>query len=209
VAVVHAKSVSIKHQPSEVRTISNVLEKVKIRRDVKAETSVLVFLFQYLLRKVGVNVKARTYRFADFFEGFDEAEAVRRIFGDDTERVLDELRVQFVSRIGYMGVNDLDGNLIVSADYLKYGDRKEIYLDLIHELVHVKQFREGRKLFDLRYDYTERDTEIEAYRHAAEEARNLGMGDEEIFQYLKTEWMNAKDHRKLAGTLNVRICRYK
>ncbi|MBL7118586.1 hypothetical protein ISS96_01050 [Candidatus Bathyarchaeota archaeon] len=208
VAVTHAKNISIKHQPSEVRTIPNALERVKIRREAKAETSVLVFLFQYLLRKVGVNVKAKTYRFVDFFEGFGKVEAVRRIFCDDTEKILDGLRIQFVSRIGYMGVNDLNGNLIVSADYLRQGDLREIYLDLIHELVHVKQFREGRKLFDLRYNYTERGTEIEAYRHAVDEARNLGMSEREIFQYLKTEWMSEEDHRRLAETLNIKITKH-
>ncbi len=180
------------------------MEKVKIRRDVKAQTSVLLFLFQYLLKKMGVNVKTKTHRFVDFFEGFDEIEAVKRIFGEKTKRVLGELRVQFVSRIGYMGVSDLDGNLIVSPQYLKHGDLRDIYLDLIHELVHVKQFREGRKLFDLRYGYADRPTEIEAYRNAVEEARNLGMSDVEISQYLKAEWMSEEEHRNLAETLNIK-----
>jgi len=165
-----------------VSIIANPLDKVKIRRDVKVQT----------------------YRFTDFFKGFDEIETVRRLFGEETKRVLDELRVEFTSRRGYMGVSDLDGHIIISAHYLKQGDLRDIYLDIIHELVHVKQFREGRQLFDRRYGYTERPTEIEAYRYAVEEARNIGMTDKEIFQYLKTEWMSEEDHRKLAEALDVR-----
>jgi hypothetical protein len=152
---------------------------------------------------MGIDVRFQTHRFVEFFKGFENVESVIDIFGDETEKVLDQLKVEFVTRLGYMGVNNLNGNIIISANYLKQGDLRDIYLDIIHELVHVKQFREGRKLFDRKYGYTERETEIEAYRHAVKEARNIGMTDKEIFTYLKTEWINEKDHRKLAKLLNV------
>jgi len=99
----------------------------------------------------------------------------------------------------------VDGTIIISADYLTNGDLKDIYLDVIHELVHVKQFREGLRLFDRRYEYTERVTEIEAYRYAVEEARNIGMTEAEIFEYLKTEWISDENHKRLAETLKVEI----
>lgn len=150
-------------------------------------------------------MRAQTYRFIDYFKGFDQVEVVRKILSDETEAVLNELRIEFVSRMGYMGVSDIDGHIVISADYLRHGDLKHIYLDIIHELVHVKQFREGKKLFDRRYGYTERATEIEAYQYTVEEARNIGMNDEEIFLYLKTEWMSRESHRRLAKTLNVGI----
>jgi hypothetical protein len=63
---------------------------------------------------------------------------------------------------------------------------------------------EGKKLFDDHYRYVERPTEIEAYRYAVEEARRLGLGDEKILQYLKTEWMSSDDLRRLAKILNVK-----
>jgi len=166
---------------------------------VKANPSPLVRV------KIRRDVKVQTHRFNDFFKEFDEIEAVKRIFGEESKKVLDELRVEFISRRGYMGVSDVDGHIIISAQYLKNGELRDIYLDIIHELVHVKQFREGRQLFDRRYGYTDRPTEIEAYSHAVEEARNLGMTDEEISQYLKTEWMTEENHRKLAETLNVKV----
>jgi predicted SprT family Zn-dependent metalloprotease len=162
------------------------------------------------LRKVRINrdVQVPTHRFTEYFKEFDNVEAVRSIFGEETEKVLDGLRVDFVSGIDYMRVNDSDGDIMINPHYLKHGDLRDIYLDLIHELVHVKQFREGRKLVDRRYGYTDRVTEIEAYRHTVEEARKLGMTDEEIFQYLKTECMSKEEHRRLAEILNVRVSKH-
>ena len=178
---------------------------MKIKREVEGQTSIFLYAFRYLFQKIGIDVRARTHRFVDFFVGFDKVETVRRIFGDETMNVINDLRVEFVSRIGYMGVNDVDGTIIISADYLTNGDLKDIYLDVIHELVHVKQFREGLRLFDRRYEYTERVTEIEAYRYAVEEARNIGMTEAEIFEYLKTEWISDENHKRLAETLKVEI----
>jgi len=172
----------IEETGEETTKSSNPMNRVKIRRDVEIQT----------------------YPFSDFFEGFDKIGAVRKIFGEETESVLRELRVEFVSRRGYMGVSDTDGHLIISARYLKEGDLRDIYLDIIHELVHVRQFREGQQLFDRRYGYTERPTEIEAYRYAVEEGRNIGLSEEEIFDYLKTEWMSEEDHKSLAEALNVK-----
>jgi len=172
----------IEETGEETTKSSNPMTRVKIRRDVEIQT----------------------YPFSDFFEGFDKIGAVRKIFGEETESVLRELRVEFVSRRGYMGVSDTDGHLIISARYLKEGDLRDIYLDIIHELVHVRQFREGQQLFDRRYGYTERPTEIEAYRYAVEEGRNIGLSEEEIFDYLKTEWMSEEDHKSLAEALNVK-----
>jgi hypothetical protein len=95
--------------------------------------------------------------------------------------------------------------MVISKSYLNKGDRTDIYLDLIHELCHIKQFLEGRELFDPRYDYVDRPTEIEAYCYAVQEARRLGLTDERISCYLKTEWMSQEDLKRLAKSVNVNI----
>ena len=148
-------------------------------------------------------IKGPTYPFTDYFKGLEKAKAVRNIFGEKTEEVLRNLRVEFTWVRSYMWVNSTDGHLTVSSYYMNNGDRIDIYLDLIHELVHVKQFMEGKELFDSRYDYIDRPTEIEAYQHAVEEAKNLGLSDEKICKYLKTEWMSNEDLKRLAKTLNI------
>lgn len=145
----------------------------------------------------------QTYPFTDYFKGLENSEALREIFGEKTESVLRELKVEFTSFVGYMGTSDDDGHIIVSARYLKYGDRVDIHLDLIHELVHVRQFMEGKELFDPDYSYVDRPTEVEAYRHAVEEARRMGLSDERICDYLKTEWMSNEDLKRLARALKV------
>jgi hypothetical protein len=151
------------------------------------------------------DVPIMKYPFMDYFKGFEKVPTVREIFGSGTDKVLADLRVEFFSsRFGYMGVSNEDGHLIVSAHYLKNGDPVNKYLDVIHELVHVRQFREGKPLFDETYEYHERPTELEAYRHAVKEARRLGMSDAGIFEYLKVDWMSEDEVRKLARTLEVK-----
>jgi hypothetical protein len=149
------------------------------------------------------DVPTVTYLFTDYFKGFEKVEAVRGIFGKNTDAVLGNLRVEFAGMRGYMGVSNVDGHLLISTLYLKKGDMVDIYLDMIHELVHVKQFMEGKELFDDRFSYEERPTEIEAYRHAVEEARRLGLSDARICNYLKTEWMTDEEFKRLAETVNV------
>lgn len=144
-----------------------------------------------------------TYAFNDYFKGFEKVEAVRRIFGEETEEVLRNLRVEFTPLAGYMGVNGSNGHLMVNPNYLKNGDRLDVYLDVIHELVHVRQHFEGRELFDSNYSYAQRPTEVEAYRYTVEESRRLRLSDEQICEYLKTPWMSIQDLQRLAKALNV------
>jgi len=149
--------------------------------------------------------KVTTYPFMSYFKGFETIEAVKSIFGEGTKEVLSNLRIEFIGRRGYMGVSGNDGHLIISAYYLNNGDIVDIYLDVIHELVHVKQFMEGKTLFDRNFRYVERPTEIEAYMHAVREARKLGMDDSQILEYLKTEWMSDDDLIRLAKAVKVKL----
>ena len=155
--------------------------------------------------QIPTQVPIAMHPFMDYFKGFEKIPAVRSIFGDDTEKVLGSLKVEFFSsKFGYMGVSDEDGHLIVSAYYLREGEQVSKYLDVIHELVHVRQFREGKALFDEGYEYHNRPTELEAYKLAVDEGRRLGMSDKELFDYLKVDWMSEDEVRKLAKNLGVK-----
>jgi hypothetical protein len=154
----------------------------------------------------------RFHRFSDFFKGFENVDAVRRTFGSrgkrQTARLLSRVKVEFFSsRFGYMGVSDDDGHLLVSTFYLRTGAPRDIYLDTIHELVHVKQHRDGRPLFNPRYEYVDRPTELEAYRVCTAEARRIGMTDAEILRYLKVFWLSDAEVRRLARKCGVRPAR--
>ena len=156
--------------------------------------------------QIPTDVPIALHPFTEFFKGFEKVPSVREIFGEKTETILRGLKVEFFSsKFGYMGVSDEDGHLIVSAYYLRDGDPVSKYLDVVHELVHVRQFREGKALFDEAFEYHERPTEVEAYMQAMKEARRLGMSDPEIFDYLKVDWMSEDEVRKLARSLNVKL----
>jgi hypothetical protein len=167
-----------------------------------------VFRIVRLFRKTPLNkilnTGASTHMFMDCFKGFDKVAAVKGIFGIKTTEVLSKLKVDFTLFSGYMFVDTSNGHLVVSSRYLRNGDKIDIYLDLIHELFHVKQFLEGKNLFDPRYNYVERPTEIEAYCYTVQEARRLGLSDKRICNYLKTEWISEKELSLLAKVLNVK-----
>ena len=164
---------------------------------------------RFRAKDVGVSfpkdVKIRYVRFVDYFKGFENVGALRAVFGPRIARFLRSVKVEFVSSPwAYMGVSDDDGHLLVSTHYLRTGKPRDIYLDVIHELVHIKQFMEGKDLFDNHYRYVERPTELAAYRHAVKEARKLGLDDERICKYLQTEWMSDEDLKRLAKALHVK-----
>jgi hypothetical protein len=151
------------------------------------------------------NAEVKLYPFTDFFKGFEKVEAVRSTFGDKTEEVLNNLKVEFFSfRFGYMGVSDVDGHILISTHHLKNSDFKVLYLDVVHELVHVKQFMEGKQLFNSEFEYVDSPVEIEAYRHAVKEARRIGMSDEEIADYLKVEWVDEEAHKRLVKAVGLK-----
>jgi hypothetical protein len=119
------------------------------------------------------------------------------------KKILDATEVTITKQADYMYVNDEDGSLVLSLEYLKTGEDHYLYLDIIHELIHVKQYLDGRKLFDENYSYVDRPTEIEAYQFTVKEARKIGMSDEAIVEYLYVEWISRADHKRLLKTLGV------
>ncbi len=154
----------------------------------------------HLTRLVWMGTQTRM--FMDIFKGFEKVEAVKAIFGEKTEEVLRNLKVEFIW-FGYMGVDNTDGHLLVNGRYLNSGDKTDIYLDVVHELCHVKQWMEGRELFDYHYDYVDRPTEIEAYRYTAQEAKRIGLSSQQILNYLKTEWMSPEDLKLLVKNMGL------
>ena len=135
--------------------------------------------------------------FTQVFKGFEGIQAVRRVFGADTEEVIGRLQIRLIpSRYMYMGVNDLDGNLAVGTHHLKHSDFKILYLDIVHELFHVGQFmrdkewfgKEHQKYLKTGFDtslYYRSPIEIPAHKHAVDEAKRIGMAHDDIAEYLR------------------------
>jgi hypothetical protein len=156
--------------------------------------------------KLGVeirrDVEIKLLPFTDYFVGFEKIPAVESLFGAKTAKVLKDLRVEFFSlRFGYMSVSDEDGHLLISTNHLKNAELKVIYLDVIHELFHVKQFMEGKNLFQNEFEYVDSPIEVPAYKFTIEEAKRIGMKTNEIIEYLKVEWVTEEQHARLVKTL--------
>jgi hypothetical protein len=141
--------------------------------------------------------------FTRFFQGFESVPPVVSTFGSEAEQVLRELKVEFFSsRFAYMAVSHRDAHVIVSTRHLKGSDFRTLYLDLVHELFHVAQFRRGRESFLAGYtklvqnplSYFRNPMEIAAYRHTVEEAYRIGMTQKEVTEYLEVGWTPLNEH---------------
>ncbi|HEV2429143.1 MAG TPA: hypothetical protein VGV64_04770 [Thermoplasmata archaeon] len=93
--------------------------------------------------------------------------------------------------------------IVIGESHLKESPALILYLDIFHELCHVRQRKAGQELFDRRESYVRRPTEVEAYRFAVDEARRLGVSDEEIREYLKVEWVTDRDLLELYEAVGV------
>jgi hypothetical protein len=143
-------------------------------------------------------------KFTDYFKGFENVEAVKTIFGGKTAEVLKNLKVEFFSaKYGYMSVSDEDGHLLISAHHLRTSEFKILYLDLVHELFHVKQFMDGEKLFQDEFEYVDSPIEVPAYKFTVAEAKRIGMTRDEIEEYLRVEWVTDEQHGRLLKTLGL------
>ena len=153
-------------------------------------------------RRLGPGPKALTA----VFPGIDKDPHFQRLFNDGLrDQVLLETKVNLVPEDAYAYIDDERGWVNLGLGYLRSGEEKTLYLDILHELTHIRQWREGKEQWDRRYSYVDRPTEIEAYETAVRVARDLGMTDGEIADYLRVEWTSREDHARLCKRLGVRV----
>ncbi len=154
---------------------------------------------------VNRKVKAGLHPLLEVFPGLDRSRAFQELFSDGLrEKVLKDCKVDVIPEDAYMYIDDGPGNVCASLSYLHEGDERTVYLDILHELTHIRQWHAGRELWDRRYSYVDRPTEIEAYEVAVKEARRLRMTDGEIADYLRVEWTSREEHERLCKHLGVR-----
>jgi len=87
--------------------------------------------------------------------------------------------------------------IVLSTGYIRKGSDSDLYLDLLHELTHLRQLQQGFALWDRRFAYIDRPTEIEAYAVAVAEGRRLGMTETDEVNYLSVPWLFRKSVQKL------------
>ncbi len=125
--------------------------------------------------------------------------AVRRIESRSTPllSLLKGARVRIQAGKGYVWVDDELPAIILIENYYRLADPLDLYLDLIHELTHLRQLAEGQDIWDERFRYVDRPTEIEGYAIAVEEGLRLGMTEVSILDHLSNPWMTRADVRRL------------
>jgi hypothetical protein len=145
------------------------------------------------------------YRLADVFADIRTYDILSAIFADAKEiaGVMAHTKVFVVDEPNEMHVDNDDGSITIGLKYLRCVLDEILYLDIIHELCHVKQHLQGRNLYDTSKTYVDRETEIEAYQITVQEARRIGLNDDAIFDYLRVAWITPEEHKRLARRLDV------
>lgn len=150
-------------------------------------------------------LKPGLYRLEDVFPDIRTYDVLPAIFADAEEiaGVMANTRVNVVDGPNEMFVDNDDGTITIGLTHLGSSSDEILYLDIVHELCHVKQHLQGRNLYDENKAYVDRETEIEAYELTLREARRIGLSDDAIYDYLRVAWITPSEHKRLARRLNV------
>jgi hypothetical protein len=145
------------------------------------------------------------YNLKEIFADIGSCDVLKTIFADDreVEGVIANTKVFVADHAHEMFVDNGDGSITIGLMHLRHASNEILYLDIIHELCHVKQHLQGRNLYDKSRAYVDRETEIEAYQVTVEEARRIGLNNEAISNYLRVTWITPDEHKRLSCRLNV------
>ena len=150
-------------------------------------------------------VEPGQYRLVELFWDIRTYGILPAIFADaeEIDGVMAHTKVFVVDRPNEMFVDNDDGSITIGLTHLRQSSDEFLYLDIIHELCHVKQHLQGRNLYDRSKAYVDRETEIEAYQVTVQEARRIGLKDEAIANYLRVSWITPEEHKRLVRRLDV------
>ena len=98
---------------------------------------------------------------------------------------------------GYCYVDVAVPAVTVTEHYYRNGNDLDLYLDLAHELTHLRQHKEGENIWEHSIDYVDRPTEIEGYAVAVEEGLRLGMTEADVMKHLSNPWMSKEEIARL------------
>jgi hypothetical protein len=148
------------------------------------------------------------YRLEDVFADIRTYDILRAIFAgaEEIDAVVAHTKVFVVDMPHEMFVNNDDASITIGLTHLRQASDEFLYLDIVHELCHVKQQMQGRNLYDRSKAYVDRETEVEAYRVTVQEARRIGLNDDAITCYLRVSWITPEEHKRLARRLDVTGC---
>jgi len=156
--------------------------------------------------RVTRQVSIGEHRLSDVFMGLENSSTLLRVFGAkaDILQISRHLKLKVEGFDWGLWLDRDTGTVCISRRYLQSARLNFLYLDVVHVLVHVKQFFEGRELYDQAFEYVDRPTELEAYRYTIQEARRMGMDEDEILRYLRVDSVDDSELGKLMEKIGVR-----
>lgn len=148
------------------------------------------------------------YRLEEVFADIRTCDILSSIFSgaEEIDGVMTRIQVVVADMPYEMFVDNDDASITIGLTHLRQASDEFLFLDIIHELCHVKQQFQGRDLYDRSKAYVDRETEIEAYRTTVQEARRIGLNDDAIAHYLRVSWITPEEHGRLLRTLGVTGC---
>ena len=146
------------------------------------------------------------YKFTQIFIGVENSQTLLRVFGStrNTLKIIHHLKLRIVDSDWGVWLDHNTGAVCVGIKYLTAAKLSYLYLDVVHVLVHVKQFLDGKDLFDQTFEYVDRPTEIEAYRYTVEEAKKLEMTENDILRYLRVDAVDDTELGRLIEKIGVK-----
>jgi hypothetical protein len=159
--------------------------------------------------KVRRVLAAGEYKFIEAFDGLQYSSTLLRVFGSSKNllKVSQHLKLRVEDSDWGPWLDKSTGSICIGSRYMRIVRPNFIYLDVVHVLVHVKQYLDGRDLLDQTFEYVDRPTEIEAYRYTIDEAKKLGMGEEQILRYLRVDTVDDTELGRLIERIGVRLKR--
>ena len=134
----------------------------------------------------------------------EESPVRRRIETSKTPfvRLVDGAVVRIKKRDrGYCYVDVLVPAVTLTEYYYRNGNDLDLYLDLAHELTHLRQHMEGENIWQHSIPYVDRPTEIEGYAVAVEEGLRLGMTEADVTNHLSNPWMSKEEVARLRDNI--------
>lgn len=149
------------------------------------------------------------YKLSEVFTGLEYSSALTKVFGSRSQmtKIMKHLKLRVERSDSGLWLDRDTGTICIGSKHLTSAKCDFLYLDVIHVLVHVKQFLEGKELYDQAFEYVDRPTELEAYRTTVAEARRVGMDEEEILKYLRLDAADDSELGKLIERIGVRVRR--
>ena len=149
------------------------------------------------------------YKLSEVFTGLESSSALSSVFGSKPQmtKIMKHLKLRVERSDSGLWLDRDTGTICIGSKHLTSAKSDFLYLDVIHVLVHVKQFLEGKELYDQAFEYVDRPTELEAYRTTVAEARRVGMDEEEILKYLRLDAADDSELGKLIERIGVRVRR--